>query len=75
MEVKIIFQNLPFLVIQCNRAKNYPFRNISFSVLEYSIGEILNFESLIKEKFVAPFFSLLHYRFCKHNDCYNFFVY
>ena len=67
MQVKIIFQSLPFLVTQCNRVENYLFRNTSFSVLEYFIVEILNFECLIKEKFVTPVFSLLHYRFCKHN--------
>ena len=67
MEVKIIFQNLPFLVTQCNIVENKLFRNTSFSVLEYSIVEILNFEILIKEKFVIPAFSLLQYRFFKHN--------
>ena len=61
------FQNLPFLVTKCNRAENKLFRNISFSVLEYSIVEILNFESLIKEKCVTPIFSLLQYCFQKHN--------
>ena len=66
MEVKIIFQNLPFSLTQCNRVENWLFRNISFSVLEYFIVEILNFESLIKEKFVTPVFGLLQYYFCKH---------
>ena len=67
MEVKIIFQNLRFLLIQCNRVENYLFRNTSFSVLEYSIVEILNFKSLITEKCVTPVFSLLQYYFCKLN--------
>ena len=35
--------------------------------LEYSIVEILNFESLIKEKFVTSVFNLLQYRFRKQN--------
>ena len=34
----------------CNGMENWLFGNASFSVLEYSIVEILNFESLIKEK-------------------------
>ena len=67
MEVKIIFQTLPFLVTQCNRVENQLFRNTLFSVLEYSIVEMLNFESLTKKKFVTPVFSLLQYYFCKHN--------
>ena len=62
MKLKIIFQNLPFLVAQYNRVEN-----TSFSVLEYSIVEILNFESLIKGTFVTPIFNLLQYLFCKHN--------
>ena len=67
MEVKIIFQHLPFLVTQSNRVENWLFRNNSFSVIEYSIVEILNFISLIKGKFVTPVFNLSHYLFCKHN--------
>ena len=63
-EIKLIFQNLPFVVTQYNRVENWVFRNTSFSVLEYSIVEIL---SLIKEKFVTPVFSPLQYHFCNHN--------
>ena len=61
MEVKIIFQSLPYLVTQCNKVENWLFRNISFSVLEHSIVEILNFESLIKEKFATPRPSSVYY--------------
>ena len=65
--MKIIFQNLPFLATQSNSVENSLSRNTSFSVLEYSIAEILNFESLIAGKFVTPVFNLLQYLLCKHN--------
>ena len=41
---------------------------MSSSVLEYSIVQILNFESMIKEKFLTPVSNLLQYHFCKHNE-------
>ena len=51
MAVKIIFQNLPFLIAQFERTENWLFRNTLFRVLENSILEILAFESLIKAHF------------------------